>query len=123
MLILLVIGIFFPCIYIKTRNRVQEEILQRCFLIFWIVALPGVAATAVVFVYNIFSHNLRLEVKSGMYSVGAFSITTVFVELPVMLLSSLVLQKAWAHIYLKTRTAFVSNTCQHRREVFCAGSV
>jgi len=91
LVILFVISIFFPCIYIKTRKRDQDQILQRSFLIFWIVALPGVATTAVVFVYNSFAHNLRREVKSGMYSVGAFSIATLLVELPVMLLSSLVL--------------------------------
>jgi len=91
MVILLVIGIFFPCVYIKTRDRVQDQILQRSFLVFWIVALPGVVTTAVVFVFNSFAHNLRLEVKSGMYSVGAFSVATLVVELPVMLLSSLIM--------------------------------
>eukprot|EP01052_Picozoa_sp_SAG31_P005941 SAG31_NODE_269_length_18741_cov_11.185441_5_plen_1316_part_00 len=91
MAILLVIGIFFPCIYIETRNRVQDQILQRCFLIFWIVALPGVATTSAVFVYNSFAQTLRLEVKSGMYSIGAFSIASILVELPVVVVSSLIL--------------------------------
>ena len=91
MMILLVIGIFFPCIYIETRNRVQDQILQRCFLIVWIVALPGVATTSAVFVYNSFAQTIRLEVKSGMYTAGAFSIASMLLELPVMLLSSLIL--------------------------------
>jgi len=91
MVILFVIGVFFPCIYIQTRRLEQDQILQRGFLIFWIVALPGVVTTAAVFMYNSFAYTLRLEIKAGMYSVGAFSIATVLVELPVMLVSSFVL--------------------------------
>ena len=89
--IMLVIGILFPCIYIKTRDLVQDQIIQRLFLMFWIMSLPGVIALSVVFVFSLAAENLRVEVKSGMYSVLAYVTTVTLLELPAMLTHALIL--------------------------------
>ena len=85
------IGIWFPCIYVQQRQRVQEQVIQRAFLLFWIIELPQMCAMGAAYVYHTFSESIRLETRNGMYSVGAFTLSLVLTELPVMFVHSFAL--------------------------------
>ena len=117
--IMLFNGTFFPCVYNRTRQLVQDQVVNRFFLLFWIVTLPGIAATSIVYVYNVYAQSIRLEVyaenellrpsstlfeqllphsvraflqvRSGMYSPLAFVLTTLVIELPIMFVHALAL--------------------------------
>jgi hypothetical protein len=80
---------FFAIVYLKIRDRTQEQIFSRILLTMWMVGIPSCMACAAVYVYNEDLVLLQKGVKDGMMRPGAYLITRLIIEIPALLMLSM----------------------------------
>lgn len=67
MVVFLLSCIFFPIVYLKSRERTQTQILQRMWLLLWHIGVPACMSLSTCLAQNMEFVAVKREVKSGMY--------------------------------------------------------
>ena len=80
---------FFAVIYVKSRDRVQEQVLFRMFLIMWHVGVPTSLGVIAVYVYNTEFFSVKKEVKNGLYKPLSYMIANFIIQVPFMVILSI----------------------------------
>jgi ABC-type multidrug transport system ATPase subunit len=75
---------FFAVIYVKSRDRNQEQVLNRLFLCMWLVAIPSSLGVIGVYAFNEEFKTLQKEVKNGMFSIWAYLWSVFVLQIPIM---------------------------------------
>ena len=75
---------FFSIIYIKCRDREQDQVLNRLWLTVWFTGVPCCLAVIGVYAFNEEFKTLTKEVKNGMFNIWAFLIVTFVLQIPIM---------------------------------------
>ena len=88
MLIFLTACIFFAIVYVKARDRVQDQVIARMWLCAWIVGVPTNLGVVAVYAYNEEFFAIRREVKNGMLSPVSYMIANFGIQVPLMLVMS-----------------------------------
>eukprot|EP00039_Didymoeca_costata_P007507 m.100634 g.100634 ORF g.100634 m.100634 type:complete len:545 (+) comp13715_c1_seq2:2-1636(+) len=83
-LIFLMTCAFFSIIYIEQRQRDQDQVLNKVWLIIWFVGVPTNMGVIAVWAYNSEFKAIRREVKNGMVSPLAYLGANTLIQLPVM---------------------------------------
>jgi len=65
---MLLSDIFFGIIYIKSRDRAQDQVTNKMFLCIWFIGVPCNLAVIAVWAYNAEFNTTRREMKNGMVS-------------------------------------------------------
>jgi hypothetical protein len=76
--------VFFAVVYVKARDRVQDQVLNRMFVAMWYAGVPANLGVIAVFALNFEFHAIKDEVKDGMYSPGAYVIAHTLLQIPLM---------------------------------------
>jgi len=80
---------FFAVIYIKSRERTQDQVLNRLWLIIWHMGVPSQMCLAACLGQNLEFASVRREIKAGMYNFSSYFVAQLFVQIPYMFLLSL----------------------------------
>jgi ABC-type multidrug transport system ATPase subunit len=80
---------FFAIIYVESRDRKQEQILNRLWLCMWMVGVPTSLGVIAVYAFNEENKTIVKEVKNGMYSMNAFLAAAFVLQIPVMFVLAL----------------------------------
>jgi ABC-type multidrug transport system ATPase subunit len=80
--------IFFAVVYIDARDRVQDQVLYRFFLIVWYVGVPMNLSLLVTYSYNEEYFAIWKEVMNGMVNPAAYVVSKSIIELPMMFVLS-----------------------------------
>jgi ABC-type multidrug transport system ATPase subunit len=59
--------IFFAIVYVESRDRIQEQVLNRLWLTMWLVGVPSSLGVIGVYAFNEEFKTLRKGVKNGMF--------------------------------------------------------
>ncbi|KAJ1387120.1 hypothetical protein B484DRAFT_459884 [Ochromonadaceae sp. CCMP2298] len=76
--------IYFAVIYISTRRRIQEEVINRSWYAAWILGAPSCMGVVAVYAYNIEFVAIKREVKNGMLSPLSYLLTNSLLTIPFM---------------------------------------
>jgi len=79
---------FFALVYIKSRDRTQEQVLNRFWLIMWHLGVPSQLSVAACLGQNIEFTAVRREIKSGMYDFRAYFVAQLLIQIPYLFLLS-----------------------------------
>jgi hypothetical protein len=80
---------FFAIIYYNSKNRAQEQIVARLFLLMWLVAVPTALGVVAVYAYNTDFFSVRKEVKNGLYKPMAYIVSNFIIQAPFMIILSM----------------------------------
>lgn len=80
---------FFAIIYIKARDRVQEQILSRMWLCLWHIGVPSSLGVVAVYTYNEEYFAIKREVKNGMISPISYVLSNFVIQVPLMVVMSM----------------------------------
>jgi hypothetical protein len=78
--------LFFSIIYIAQRERDQDQVLNKVWLMVWFIGVPTNMGVVAVWAYNAEFKSVRREVKNGMVSPSAYLLATSLIQFPVMFL-------------------------------------
>jgi len=81
--------IFFSLVYIKSRERTQEQVLNRIWLLIWHIGVPSQLSVAACLGQNIEFVAVRREIKAGMYDFRAYFVAQLIIQIPYMFLLSI----------------------------------
>ena len=81
--------LFFGIIYIKTRDKTQDQVISRTFFLMFCMGIPMQFIIVSNFIYYYQWLSLKKEVKDGMYHPAASAIASWIVQTPVMFLLAL----------------------------------
>eukprot|EP00403_Amphidinium_massartii_P011216 CAMPEP_0178424242 /NCGR_PEP_ID=MMETSP0689_2-20121128/28108_1 /TAXON_ID=160604 /ORGANISM="Amphidinium massartii, Strain CS-259" /LENGTH=649 /DNA_ID=CAMNT_0020045871 /DNA_START=81 /DNA_END=2030 /DNA_ORIENTATION=- len=84
--VMLFSDLFFAIIYIKTRDRSQDQVVNKMFLNIWFIGVPCNLAVIAVYAYNAEFKAIRREMKNGMVSPVAYVLANSLLQIPVMFL-------------------------------------
>jgi ABC-type multidrug transport system ATPase subunit len=79
---------FFSLVYLKSRERTQDQVMNRMWLIVWHLGVPAQMSVAMCLGQNIEFASVRREVKAGMYNFSAYFIAQFLFQIPYLLLLS-----------------------------------
>jgi len=85
----LVGNLYFAVVYIKARDRRQDQILSRMWLNVWYVAVPSMVTCLLVFALNFESRLVRTEAANGMVSPTAYLVARSLLEIPIVVVFTL----------------------------------
>jgi len=80
--------IFFAIVYVKSRERTQDQVLNRVWLYIWHMGVPAQMCLAACLGQNMEFVAVRREIKSGMYAFTAYFVAQLLIQLPYMILLS-----------------------------------
>merc|ERR1719231_1760429 len=80
---------FFAVIYVESRNRVQEKILNRLWLSMWLTGVPTSFGVVAVFAFADEFKSICKEVKNGMYRLSGYLLSAFLIQIPAMFLLGL----------------------------------
>jgi ABC-type multidrug transport system ATPase subunit len=80
---------FFAIIYIRARNRSQDQILNRLWLSLWMAGVPTSLGVIGVYSFNAEFKALLKEVKNGMFGMDKFLLATMIIQIPVVFMLSI----------------------------------
>jgi len=80
---------FIATLYLQSRDRVQEQAMNRAWCIIWHIAVPSnMGPVTAVYGLNQEFHAVRREVRAGMYGILPYIIAQTLVQIPFMFLLS-----------------------------------
>jgi len=82
-----VIGVFFALVYLKSRDRIQEQVIPKLWLIKWISVCPTSLACVQVLTHSMDIINLKRSVRNGIQHPLPFIFARVL-QLPIFILFS-----------------------------------
>lgn len=80
---------FFAIVYIKSRDRVQEQAFNRLWLLLWFVGVPTNFGIICVFGTNLEFFTVRKETKDGMYHPLVHLMANTVLQLPMLVIMSM----------------------------------
>ena len=80
----LILCSFFAVIYVKGRDRNQEQVLNRLWFCMWLLGVPTSLGVIGVYAFNEEYRGVKKEVKNGMYDISAFLLSCFVLQFPVM---------------------------------------
>ena len=81
--------IFFAVIYIEARDRSQEQVGSRMWLVLWFLGVPSSLGVVATYVYNEEFFAIKREVKNGLLSPYAYLLANLVIQIPFMVVLSL----------------------------------
>jgi ABC-type multidrug transport system ATPase subunit len=84
MVLITLVTLFFCVVYYDSRLRVQEQVMQKAFFVFWLVCVPVSFPVIVVYALNAEYTTVRKEIKDGMYGPLAYALANSLLQLPMM---------------------------------------
>ena len=81
--------IFFGIIYIKSREREQDQIFSRMWLVVWHIGVPSSLGVVAVFSYNEEFAAMKREIKNGMLRPFSYLLANAMIQIPLMLVLGL----------------------------------
>mmetsp|Transcript_76097 Transcript_76097/g.217263 ORF Transcript_76097/g.217263 Transcript_76097/m.217263 type:complete len:394 (+) Transcript_76097:76-1257(+) len=85
-IIFLVANIYFALVYIKARDRNQDQVTNRMWLVIWMMGVPANMSVVAVYAYNAEFNSVRKEIKNGMCSPASYLLAKSLLEIPLMFL-------------------------------------
>ena len=82
-------NLYFTIVYIKARERRQDQVLNRMWLNVWYVGVPSMVTCLLVFALNFESRLVRTEAANGMVSPVAYLVARSLLELPIVVMFTL----------------------------------
>mmetsp|Transcript_48887 Transcript_48887/g.122168 ORF Transcript_48887/g.122168 Transcript_48887/m.122168 type:complete len:708 (+) Transcript_48887:404-2527(+) len=80
---------FFAIIYIKCRDRNQDQVTPRMFLCMWFLGVPTSMGVIAVFALNQEFYEIKRELKNGFYHPLSYLVSNTVIQLPYMFLLAL----------------------------------
>lgn len=75
---------FFAIIYVESRNRDQDQVLNRLWLSMWFAGVPTSMGVIAVYAYAEEFTMVKKEVKNGMYALSSYLIASFLLQMPAM---------------------------------------
>jgi ABC-type multidrug transport system ATPase subunit len=89
MIVFLLSCTFFAIVYTKSRDRTQDQIFNRVWLLLWHMGVPSSMSLAACLGQNVEFVAVRREVRAGMYRVSSYFVAQLLLQLPFLVLLSL----------------------------------
>lgn len=80
---------FFTIVYIKSRDRTQDQVFNRLWLILWHLAVPSAMSLVACLGQNLEFVCVQREVKSGMYKLSTYFLAQFLIQVPFLIILSL----------------------------------
>ena len=80
---------FFSIIYIESRERTQDQVLNRLWLSMWNAGVPTSMGVVAVFAFSDEFSAINKEVKNGMYNLYNYILSVLVLQIPAMWLLAL----------------------------------
>ena len=80
---------FFAFIYLRARDRTQEQVPFRLYLAMWVAGVPTSMTVSAVYFLNLESNAVKREVKEGMYSPFVYVAAHSLIQICAMTLLAL----------------------------------
>jgi len=80
--------VFFAIIYVKSRERTQDQVQNRVWLYIWHMGVPAQMCLAACLGQNMEFTSVRREIKSGMYAFTSYFVAQLLIQIPYMILLS-----------------------------------
>ena len=77
-------NLFFSLVYIKARERIQSQVLNRMWLSIWYVGVPANMGVVAVYALNEEYKSVAREIKNGMVSPASYVMAKTVLSLPIM---------------------------------------
>lgn len=77
--------VFFGIIYIKSRERDQDQIFSRMWLLVWHIGVPTSLGVVAVYSYNEEFSAIKREIKNGMLRPFSYLFSNALIQIPLML--------------------------------------
>ena len=88
-IIFLIGNLYFSAVYIRARNRNQDQVLNRFWIIVWYLCVPTQIAVVAVYTYNSEFNSIKKEIKNGMVSPATYLLAKGMLEIPIMYIFTL----------------------------------
>ena len=89
-LIFFITNIYFSLVYFQSRERHQDQILNRMWLTVWFIGVPANMGVVTVYACNSEFNSIIKEVKNGMISPLSYLISKTLLEIPIMFLFGII---------------------------------
>ena len=89
-LIFFITNIYFSLVYLQSRHRHQDQILNRMWLTVWFIGVPANMGVVTVYACNAEYNSIIKEVKNGMVTPLSYLISKTILEIPIMFLFGIV---------------------------------
>lgn len=76
--------LFFALVYIKSRERKQDQVFNRVWLILWCMGVPAMMSIAACLGQNLEFVSIVREVQVGMYSISAYLAAQLMIQIPLL---------------------------------------
>jgi len=76
--------LFFALVYIESRNRTQDQVFNRVWLILWCIGVPAMMSLAAALGQNLEFVSITREVKGGMYNISAYLTAQLVIQIPLL---------------------------------------
>ena len=82
-------NLYFSAVYVESRQRHQDQVANRFWLIIWYIGVPAQVTALLVFALNLEARIVRTEVANGMVAPSADLAASVL-EIPLVIFLALV---------------------------------
>jgi len=82
---------FFGLVYRESANPIQVQVPFRLFYLWWVLAVPPCLNIISILILNVEGRSVVHEMKSGMYRPHSYVISTTLIQVPFMILMSLLI--------------------------------
>ena len=79
-------NIYFAIVYIKSRDRDQDQVLNKMWLTIWFIGVPANMGVVATYALNAEFNAIRKEVKNGMVSLSSYIFANFILQIPIMIL-------------------------------------
>jgi len=76
--------LFFALVYIESRDRRQDQVFNRVWLILWCIGVPAMMSLAAALGQNLEFVSIAREVKGGMYNISAYLTAQLVIQIPLL---------------------------------------
>ena len=83
-------NLYFSAVYVQSRQRHQDQVANRFWLIIWYIGVPAQVTALLVFALNLEARIVRTEVANGMVAPSAYLAARAVLEIPLVIFLALV---------------------------------
>ena len=83
-------NLYFSAVYVESRQRHQDQVANRFWLIIWYLGVPAQITALLVFALNLEARIVRTEVANGMVAPSAYLAARAVLEIPLVIFLALV---------------------------------
>jgi len=85
MLVNLIACSFFALVYIHTREREQDQAINKMQLLMWMIGVPANLGVAATFSMNLEFLAIKRDLKEGSYRLASYIFANTLIQIPLML--------------------------------------